>query len=62
MKFRYYITNLFDGKVQGTNDERVVDSVKDCEEYFVVDSETGKWITGSTPIDIGEISYSCEEE
>jgi hypothetical protein len=62
VQFRYYITNLFDGKVQGTNDEKVADNVKDCEEYFVVDSETGKWLTGSTPIDIGEIPPSGEEE
>jgi hypothetical protein len=44
MKFKYYITNLFDGCVQGTDDDDVAADLAECEEYFVVDSEAGEWL------------------
>lgn len=46
MKFRYYITDLFEGEVRGTNDKEVAEQFAPCDDYFVVDALTGEWITG----------------
>ncbi|MGK2829205.1 hypothetical protein ACSI5F_03750 [Ralstonia pseudosolanacearum] len=42
MKFRFYITNPFEGCVQGTNDEMRARELSACEEFFIVDTETGE--------------------
>ena len=56
MKFRYYVTDLMDGMIKGTNSRKVAQTYAESEEYFVVDSETGEWFqVGSTIFDIGEI-------
>ena len=44
MKFRYYITNPFTGRVEGTNSEEDAKNFANCEDYFVIDSESGKWM------------------
>jgi hypothetical protein len=44
MKFRFYITNTFDGNVEGTNDQNKAEELAACEEYFVVDSDNGEWL------------------
>lgn len=49
MKFRYYITALFDGNIQGTDDTVVATNFSLCEDWFVVDAETGEWLTPSGP-------------
>ncbi len=41
-KFRFYITNLFEGEIEGTNDAAKASEFAECEDYFVVDSETGE--------------------
>ena len=41
MKFRYYITDLFDGVVKGTDDEVVAKNYAVCSDFFVVDSQEG---------------------
>jgi len=45
MKFRYYITNTFDGCIEGTNNTERAEELAACEEYFIVDTETGEWLT-----------------
>jgi len=45
MKFRYYITDLHQGLIRGTNDEENACNFAGCEDYFVVDSDTGEWLT-----------------
>jgi len=45
MKFRYYITDMFQGEIFGTNHLEVVEKYIVNEEYFVVDTETNEWIT-----------------
>jgi len=56
MKFRYYITDLMDGKVAGTNDAAVAEDCSWSEENFVVDTETGTWLcSGGEKIDIQEM-------
>lgn len=44
MKFRYYITNLHEGLVQGTDDETIAANCATSEDFFVVDTETGIWL------------------
>lgn len=53
-KFRYYITNLFEGAVQGTDDTKVAEEASNCDEMFIVDTETGSWIINEEPIQIEE--------
>lgn len=44
MKFRYYIADTFDGDMKGTNDPEVAKEFAICDDYFVVDTETGAWM------------------
>ena len=44
MKFRYYITDLHQGNVVGTNSEEMAKSLATSEDYFVVDSVEGRWL------------------
>jgi hypothetical protein len=43
--FRFYITDLFNGQVVGTNDEAKAMEFTSSEDYFVVDSQTSEWVT-----------------
>lgn len=52
MKFRYYVTDLFDGKIKGTNDEDTAKSLSGCEDYFIVDTQDGVWLNVDGPLDI----------
>jgi len=52
MKFRYYITDLYQGMLVGTNCTATAENCASCEDFFVVDSETGKWLTPSEPVEI----------
>lgn len=45
MKFRYYITDLFDRCIRGTNNTDHAECLAVCGEFFVVDTETGEWLT-----------------
>jgi hypothetical protein len=45
MKFRYYVTNTFNGCIEGTNDAKEAKELVDCEDFFVIDSEKGVWLT-----------------
>ena len=47
MKFRYYITNTFNGDVEGTNNTDKAEELAACEEFFVVDSDSGEWLQAS---------------
>ena len=53
-KFRYIITDLFNGCVVGTDDEDMAMDLSTVDEYSVVDTETGSWITGEEPLEIEE--------
>ena len=44
MKFRYYITDLFDGVIKGTNNIEVAQDYSASTDFFVVDSENGLWL------------------
>ena len=45
MKFRYIITDLFDGALKGTNDDQVAKDYSNCEDFFVYDSKEGSWLS-----------------
>lgn len=45
MKFKYLITNLHSGSVEGTNNEKLAQELSFSEEHWVVDCEKGKWLT-----------------
>ncbi len=53
-KFRYVITDLFNGCVVGTDYEDVAMSLSNIDENFVVDTETGSWIINEEPLEIEE--------
>jgi hypothetical protein len=52
--FRFVIANTFDGCVQGTNYEALAKELAICEEYFVVDTQTGLWMVQDTTAPIEE--------
>jgi len=43
--YRYIITNTFEGRVEGTNDEQTARDLAESEDYFVVDAHRGRWLT-----------------
>ena len=44
MKFRFYITDTFEGQIVGTDSEATALNFATNEDYFVVDTETGRWL------------------
>ena len=63
MKFRFYITDLIDGSVKGTDSEAVVAELRESEEYFVVDTATGKWLQSEgASADIKDINQPGVDE
>lgn len=55
MKFRYYITDLTGGMIKGTDDIQTAESYSNSEDYFIVDTETGEWLTTDGRSEIWEI-------
>lgn len=53
--FRYYVTDINDGTVKGTDDEETAISYSFSEEHFVVDTKTGKWLIEGLSEDIEEV-------
>ena len=53
-KFRYIITDLYNGCVVGTDDAEVAKSLSNFDENFVVDTETSSWIINEEPLEIEE--------
>ena len=45
MTFKYYITDLFEGAIVGTDSDEDAESMAASEEHFVVDTSTGEWLT-----------------
>ena len=45
MKFKYYITDTHNGCIKGTNNQDVAKDISYSCDYFVVNSETGEWLT-----------------
>lgn len=54
-KFRYYITDLMNGTVLGTDDIAVVESFVATEDAFAVDTKTGQQVMPDfTCVDVKE--------
>lgn len=45
MQFRFYITNMHSGSIQGTDKKSHAEDLAQSEDYFVVDTKTGEWVT-----------------
>ncbi len=54
MKFRFYITDTYSGSVVGTNDEQKAHDLSASEDFFVVDTQTGEWITTDGAVEVTE--------
>lgn len=55
-KFRYYVTDVMNGMIVGTDDRGVADGYAAMEsDAFVVDTETGKWLMAGENDDIEEV-------
>ena len=52
MKFRYYITDLYDGAIRGTNSTDVANDYSMCEDFYVLDTETGLWLQDRNGVEI----------
>jgi hypothetical protein len=52
MKFRFYVADLGQGMIVGTDSPEEANDLAQCEDYFVVDTETGEWLTpyGREPV------------
>jgi hypothetical protein len=55
MKFRYIISNMYEGCLQGTNDPTVAESNSMVEEFFVYDTEKGVWLVDGEETEIKDI-------
>ena len=58
MKYRFYVTNLFDGCIQGSNNEQAMKELSACEDFFIVDTESGQWLSYGEYHEIGEMKTS----
>lgn len=54
--FRFYITNLFDGVVEGTNSEEAALQFAACEDYFVVEPAANVWLNGEERLPVRDVS------
>lgn len=62
MKFRYYITDLYEGKICGTDSSPTAHNYAICEDFFVVDTASGKWLTLNGEREIEVVPVYTEEE
>lgn len=44
-KYRYIITDPYDGAVRGTDDDKAAHEFAECEDYFVYDTVDGVWLS-----------------
>ena len=51
---RFIITDLVDGTVKQTDSVTIAQSLRECEEYFVVDTTTGYWLLPGNELRIPE--------
>lgn len=55
MAFIFYITDLYDGSVKGTNDENLAKEYAKCEDFFVVNAETSMWLKPDNEAEVKEV-------
>jgi hypothetical protein len=55
-KYAYYIVDTMNGNVVGTDDASKARNLATSDDYFVIESETGRWLCeDGTPRNIKEI-------
>lgn len=59
--FTYYITDLFEGCIVGTNSEELAKQVSESENYYVVNAKTGEWLLPDGKLE-KVIDYDTETE
>jgi hypothetical protein len=47
MKFRYYITDMLECTVCGTDSDEDAEFLSASDEHFIVDTSTGEWLTSN---------------
>lgn len=62
MKYRFYITDLFDGQIKGTNSVEDAMAYSNCEEYFILDTEKDMWLSYEKYEKIPEMRSVSDEE
>ena len=55
MKYKYYIVDLFNGDVKGTNSDDDALGFSTSQDFYVIDSESGEWLDSKTRIEINNI-------
>ena len=54
--FKWIIFDNFDGSIKGTNDDKIAAKYAILEEYFIYNTQSGKWLNiDCDEIDIEEI-------
>ena len=59
--YKYYITNSFNGSIEGTNSKEVAYEASMSCDYFVLEVETGKWISMNEDITVREFTWMNDE-
>lgn len=57
-KFRYYVTDMYAGAIVGTDDTDAAMNCAGCEDYFVVDTETGCWLQPGGPVEVEPLAQA----
>lgn len=61
MTFRFYITDLCDGTVKGTNNSKVARDFANSDDHFVVDTVDGtQWVGTRGKVSIKEFKGASE--
>jgi hypothetical protein len=54
MKYRYYITDLTEGVVIGTNSSATADHFAASDDYFVIDAQNGLLLQSDEDVEIND--------
>lgn len=60
--YKYYITNMFEGAIEGTNDKEVAYDTSMSTDYFVLETATGKWVTMGEPAEVKPFNTTQSDE
>jgi hypothetical protein len=44
MSFTYYVVDLLEGKIYGTDDEELATEISTSSEHVVIDADEGLWL------------------
>lgn len=60
--WKYYVVSLHDGKVTGTDDDNLVESLRGDEDSFVINTQTGCWLQTDNDVAIKETDSRCGKD